>query len=146
MNTTEQHRAEQLITEKLGTEKLSTEKLSTEKLSTEQIPKPLDMNKLNDAFMDNLDIIKQILSTFKESFASFESEFRSAVKVGDTELMSRLAHGLKGSAGNIRAESLSAKAADLQHKVDEGKGFDIEMREVVSGLHSLYMQIDDITS
>jgi len=119
---------------------------ATEQLRTEQVLQPLDMDKLNAAFMDNLDIIKQILSSFKECFENFESEFRAAENIGDTELMSRLAHGLKGSAGNIRAESLSAKAADLQHKIDAGSNFDVEVSEVLSGLHALYLQIDDINS
>ena len=114
--------------------------------ATEQLSQALDMNKLNDAFMNNLDIIKQILSSFKDSFESFESDFRSADKAGDTDLMSRLAHGLKGSAGNIRAELLSSKAADLQHKIDEGSDYEIEISEVILGLQALYLQIDEIIS
>ena len=107
---------------------------------------PLDVAKLNEAFMNNQDIIKQILSSFKESFVNFEEEFVEAQYNEDVELMSRLAHGLKGSSGNIRAESLSAQAADLQHKIDNGEKVGVLADEVIAGLKSLISQIDDIVA
>ncbi|KZY33663.1 MULTISPECIES: Hpt domain-containing protein [unclassified Oleiphilus] len=106
----------------------------------------IDMDKLTETFMNNMDIVKQVLSSFKGSFVTFEEEFLNAQQQGDTELMSRLAHGLKGSAGNIRASSLSAKAADLQHKIDLGEAPGLLAEEVISGLAALICEIDAVTT
>ena len=104
----------------------------------------LDMDVLNETFMNNLDIIKQVLSSFKGSFESFEEEFLDAQQSADTELMSRLAHGLKGSAGNIRAKALSAKAADLQYKIEAGNSPGALADEVIGELAGLLREIDTI--
>lgn len=87
---------------------------------------PIDMDKLNSNFMQNQDIIKQILAAFKESFDDFEEQFRDAEGAGDVEVMSRLAHSLKGSAANITADVVASQAATLQHKVDDGADSEIE--------------------
>lgn len=105
---------------------------------------PLNMDKLNDAFMNNMDIIKQILGSFKESFSGFEEEFVEAQYEGNNELMSRLAHGLKGSAGNIRAEGVSSLAAELQNKIDSGEKVGVLADSVISSLKELLDQIDQI--
>jgi len=107
---------------------------------------PLSMDKLSEAFMNDMDIIKEILSSFKEGFENFESEFDQAEQEGDAETMSRLAHGLKGSAGNIRAETLSTNAATLQHKIDDGKEFKIARADVLSSLDALNQQIDALVA
>ncbi len=94
--------------------------------------------------MNNMDIVKQILLSFQDSFKAFEEEFLDAQYQGDTEKMSRLAHGLKGSAGNIRSETLSAQAADLQTRVDKGEALGNLVDEVIMGLAGLNQQINTI--
>jgi len=105
---------------------------------------PLNLQKLNATFMNNEVIIKKILVSFKESFNEFESEFREAKNSGDTEVMSRMAHSLKGSAGNIRAESLSEQAAELQHKIDDGEQIVDEFDALLNSLDCLNKQIDGL--
>ena len=102
----------------------------------------LNMQKLNDTFMNNEVIIKKILSAFKNSFGDFEGQFREAESTEDTEVMSRLAHSLKGSAGNIRAESLSEKAEKLQLKIDGGDQIADEFDDLLNSLDSLNKEID----
>ncbi len=106
----------------------------------------LNMDKLRGTFMNNMDIIKQVLASFKDSFVSFEEEFLDAQYQGDSELMSRLAHGLKGSAGNIRAEQLSSKAAALQNIVDQGQAPGALVDEVITDLARLLREIDAIVA
>lgn len=105
---------------------------------------PLNIQKLNDTFMNNEVIIKKILVSFKESFTQFESEFREAKSSGDIEVMSRMAHSLKGSAGNIRAESIAEQAAQLQHKIDDGEQIVDEFDALLDSLDCLNKQIDDL--
>ena len=113
----------------------------------EQDGKPLDMDRLNTTFMQNDAIIKQILSAFKDSFGDFEGQFRDAESAGDVECMSRLAHSLKGSAGNIAADELASQAADLQHQIDDGVAQDQisdSFDQLLEGLDELNKYIDDI--
>jgi len=107
-------------------------------------PDPLNMEKLNATFMNNETIIKKILVSFKDSFNGFEADFRQAETSGDIEVMSRLAHSLKGSAGNIRAESLAEQASELQHKIDDGDPVLDEFDDLLGSLDRLNKQIDDL--
>lgn len=104
----------------------------------------INMQKLNDTFMNNEVIIKKILAAFKDSFGDFEEQFKDAEEAKDTEVMSRLAHSLKGSAGNIRAESLADKAADLQNKIDGGSKIVEEFDDLLKGLDTLNKEIDSL--
>ncbi len=103
---------------------------------------PLDMDRLNESFMQNRDIVKTILSAFKDSFGDFESQFRDAEKQGDYETMSRLAHSLKGSAGNIRASQVAGQAAELQHQIDDQADY----AEITGSFDDLLDSLDELNS
>ena len=105
---------------------------------------PLDLEKLNKMFKSNEVIIHKILAAFQTSFDDFETEFRNAEKTGDTEVMSRLAHSLKGSAGNIRAEALADQAANLQGKIDDGEVLGDSFDDLLGSLDDLNKQIDSL--
>ena len=105
---------------------------------------PLNLEKLNSTFMNNETIIKKILVSFKDSFSEFETDFREAETTGDKEVMSRLAHSLKGSAGNIRAEALADQASELQHKIDDDEQIADEFDDLLGSLDRLNKQIDDL--
>ncbi len=112
-------------------------------------PAPLDMQKLNENFMQNTDIIKTILSAFKDTFDDFETQFRDAEAKGDVELMTRLAHSLKGSAGNIRAAKIADKAGNLEHQIGGGarlNELDSSFDDLLESLDELNRYIDDFTS
>jgi len=103
---------------------------------------PLDMDKLNESFMQNREIVKTILTAFKDSFGDFEGQFREAEKNGDVEVMSRLAHSLKGSAGNIRANQVAGQAADLQNQIDDGADY----AEITDSFDDLLESLDELNS
>jgi len=105
---------------------------------------PLDLEKLNKMFKCNEVIIHKILAAFQTSFDDFEAEFRNAEKTGDTEVMSRLVHSLKGSAGNIRAEALADQAANLQDKIDDGEVLGDSFDDLLGSLDDLNKQIDSL--
>ena len=79
----------------------------------------IDIVKLKETFMDDLNIIKQILSAFQDTIQDFEEKFKSLESTGDQEQLSRLVHGLKGSSANIRAENVASQAANLQKLIDQ---------------------------
>ncbi len=110
--------------------------------------KPLDMDKLNQSFMQNTQVIKTILNAFKDSFGDFEQQFRAAEGQGDKEVMSRLAHSLKGSAGNIRAARLADQASELEQRISTNAG-EGEIHEsfdqLLESLDELNHYIDDFT-
>ena len=103
--------------------------------------KVLDIAKLHETFMNDA-VIKQILSAFQETVASFEEDFKALEKAGDSEQLSRLVHGLKGSAANIRAEKVAKQAAHVQHLIDQGQSFSVAIDELLGSLSQLGNQIN----
>ncbi len=67
----------------------------------------------------NSKLYLKLLRKTAQSQSEFIGEFSEAVKQGDWELATRLAHTLKGVAGNIGAESLQAACADLENLAKE---------------------------
>ena len=120
-----------------------SERFSSDAGSSTGQESPLNMDKLNATFKNNTVIIKKILTSFKNSFDDFEQTFRNAELSGDSELMSRLAHSLKGSAGNIRAEVLADQAAALQHKIDDGEALNGSFDDLLNQLDDLNEQINE---
>ncbi|MDX1452587.1 MAG: Hpt domain-containing protein [Oleiphilaceae bacterium] len=112
-----------------------------------EAPDPLDMHKLNESFMQNTDVIKTILNAFRDSFGDFEEQFRQAEVQGDKEYMSRLAHSIKGSAGNIRAGKLADCAANLEQQIHQANQDQIHQSfdELLESLDELNHYIDDFT-
>ncbi|MGE5396923.1 MAG: response regulator [Chitinophagales bacterium] len=60
----------------------------------------------------NAQLYRKLLYKFREKYADFESKFREAQ--GDFEITVRMAHTLKGVAGNIGALNLMAAVAQLE--------------------------------
>ncbi|WDP90938.1 MAG: response regulator [Desulfobacter sp.] len=67
----------------------------------------------------------QILERFFEQFTPFMPDLERLLNEGDHDTALRLAHTLKGVAGNIGAQALSRAAADLEKAVREKKAEDI---------------------
>lgn len=78
----------------------------------------------------NVDMLEELKSIMEEDFPSLlqtflvesEKQFRQAKdawRTQDFELLRRAAHSLKGSCGNIGAETLQATCADLEYKTKE---------------------------
>tara|TARA_R110002072_G_scaffold163353_2_gene315836 strand:- start:18003 stop:18356 length:354 start_codon:yes stop_codon:yes gene_type:complete len=101
----------------------------------------LDVTKLNETFMSDSDIIKQILSAFQETAASFEEDFKTLGRAKNKEELSRLVHGLKGSSANIRAGNVARQSAHIQQLIDQNKDYSSEAAELFDSLSQLNDQI-----
>ena len=61
------------------------------------------------------EFVRKLLGVFLNSQTPVVDEIRTAAASGDTERLTRLAHSLKGSAGNIMARSLMGLALEAEH-------------------------------
>lgn len=104
----------------------------------------LNLDMLNAAFMNDLDIIKQILGAYQETITDFEERFKQLENAGDLENLSRLVHGLKGSSANIRAELVASKAARLQQLIDQKADYSEALDPLLSSLNLLEQEIEKI--
>jgi polar amino acid transport system substrate-binding protein len=59
-------------------------------------------------------LYRKLLGKFREGQGRFVEEFREAALLGDSEAATRLAHTLKGVAGNVGATDVQAAAAALE--------------------------------
>lgn len=76
---------------------------------------------------------KKILIKFFKSKNTTSDEIKAAVLAGDMKLAECLAHNLKGVAGNIGANDLSAEASKLEIEITQGESKKIETQlDVVS--------------
>jgi signal transduction histidine kinase/DNA-binding response OmpR family regulator/HPt (histidine-containing phosphotransfer) domain-containing protein/CHASE3 domain sensor protein/HAMP domain-containing protein len=90
-------------------------------------------------------LYRRLLIRFREGGRDFEARFRAALDGGDTEAATRLAHTLKGTAGNIGAGGVQAAAGKLERACRKGAksvGASLaatvaELRSVVEGLEGL---------
>tara|TARA_R110001599_G_C12026621_1_gene639582 strand:+ start:132 stop:488 length:357 start_codon:yes stop_codon:yes gene_type:complete len=104
----------------------------------------LDIAKLKDAFMDDLDITKQILGVFQDSVQNFEKDFKSLENAGNHEELSRLVHNLKGSSANIRASDVANMAENLQGLIDQKKDYSDELNPLLESIAELEKEITKI--
>lgn len=65
-------------------------------------------------------LYRKMLLRFREGQSSFATQFEQALAAGDLEHATRLAHTLKGSAGNIGALMLQAASGDLELACAQG--------------------------
>ncbi len=83
---------------------------------------PLQIEGLNTAAglrrtLGKTDLYLNLLRKFEQGQQDVPAQIRSALDAGDMALAQRLAHTLKGVAGNIGAETLQAAAAELEHAI-----------------------------
>ena len=71
---------------------------------------------------NNSDLYRRLLLRFKSGQADFVAQFTAARQGGDTSAPARLAHTLKGTAGNIGALELQSLAAKLEAACLENAG------------------------
>ncbi|NOX87780.1 MAG: PAS domain S-box protein [Calditrichaeota bacterium] len=67
------------------------------------------------------ELYQRLLLKFKESQKDFIGSFKKAIYRADIELAARLAHTLKGTSGNLRANNLYKAAQELEKVIKEGK-------------------------
>ena len=67
-----------------------------------------------DITQGNTALYRKLLVKFRANYAEFSTEFRDVQNSGDSEAVTRLAHTLKGVAGNIGATQVQEAAAALE--------------------------------
>jgi two-component system, sensor histidine kinase and response regulator len=75
----------------------------------------------------------RLLRKFAASFSAFEEDFRKEFDGGDREKALRIAHSLKGAAGNIGALEVMGTAGELEAACRE-KGSDGSIEELLKGV------------
>ncbi len=62
----------------------------------------------------NRELYRRLLIKFRDNQCEFEQQFTQALADGDQDLTTRLAHTLKGVAGNVGAKEVQAAAGELE--------------------------------
>jgi len=95
----------------------------------------------------NQEIYKKLLGVFLTSKAGAISEIRATLDIGDSDKAERLAHGLKGVAGNVSANGVYELAKDLEALIKSGERAEIdkaidrlspELDRVIESLQSIF--------
>jgi two-component system, sensor histidine kinase and response regulator len=91
----------------------------------------------------NKQLYGKLLCKFKDGQGNAVEQIKAAIKSGDLETATRLAHTVKGVSGNLGAESLYSAAADLEKAIKENpEGLENLMTEFGSQLKTVMDGID----
>ena len=83
----------------------------------------------------NMTLYRKLLIKFRANYTEFSTEFQNAQKPDDTEAGTRLAHTLKGVAGNIGATQVQEAAGALEQGGISGRSdLDELLQHVVTAL------------
>ncbi len=93
---------------------------------------------------NNLKLYKTLLEKFANNYTSFRDEINEALSSNDIELAIRLAHTLKGVAGNIGAKSLNRSAAKLEKEIKNGGKIEIINEYIEKTYNSLNILTESI--
>jgi len=94
----------------------------------------------------NEKLYRNLLGKFLESNGSVMTEIKDTLKSGDMETAARLAHTVKGVAGNLGAEALFPVAADLEKAIKQEEmdgldglidSFETQLNIVMGGIQEL---------
>jgi HPt (histidine-containing phosphotransfer) domain-containing protein len=66
------------------------------------------------------DIVEPMLELFVTEAAKGMEQLRSATSAGDLDVVGRIAHSLKSSAGNVRAKGLADLLQELENAAAQG--------------------------
>ncbi|MBW1788907.1 MAG: response regulator, partial [Deltaproteobacteria bacterium] len=69
----------------------------------------------------NEKLYRKLLSKFREGNRNVVSEIKSSIDAGDMETAARLAHTVKGVAGNLGVEDLFPAAGELEKAIKQGE-------------------------
>ncbi|WP_158227136.1 PAS domain S-box protein [Mangrovitalea sediminis] len=84
----------------------------------------------------------QLLQLFRARQADAMAQLQAALDAGDAELAQRLAHTLKGLAGNLGAGALQRSAARLEKSLQQRTASDQELRDVANAHRAVLDAID----
>jgi len=86
----------------------------------EDLPPALDYQAFLKRCLGQPQLAEKILAKFRARLSRDVAEIRSALSRGDLVTVSKLAHQLKGAAGNVAAEPLYAIAVELETLAKSG--------------------------
>ena len=69
----------------------------------------------------NVKLYRSILMKLRDDYAKTDQEIKGLLKSGEAGEAERLAHSIKGVAGNVGANSLQEAAAALEHAINQGE-------------------------
>jgi HPt (histidine-containing phosphotransfer) domain-containing protein len=99
----------------------------------------LDLARLEEAFEDDTAGIAELLDMALETGAKHTRALEDAVATGDAESMRRAAHAIKGSSGNIGANTVMHLADELEQRARAG---DLSgARERVDAIEAEYARV-----
>ena len=75
---------------------------------------PVDREALLDLVDDDTVFLEKLIETFRRDCRTYLQGIRAAIERGDAESLVNEAHGLKGAAAHLQAESVRAAARRLE--------------------------------
>ncbi len=107
--------------------------------TVESAPKVFDRQWLVKRFMDDEDLVREVLTAFRQDTPALLAALREAVESGDADQIRRRAHAIKGTAGDIGADALREIAARI-----ENAGAQEDADEAAALLPLLIEQLDNL--
>ncbi len=90
----------------------------------DQLPETIEGINLKEGVMrvgGNTKLYRSLLMKLRDDYAKTDQEIAGQLKSGEAGEAERLAHSIKGVAGNVGAGSLQEAAAELEHAIKEGE-------------------------
>jgi CheY-like chemotaxis protein len=106
-----------------------SEKVGEEKTEKEPFPAELPGISIGSGLSKlagNEELYRKLLSKFRESNRDVVNEIKGLIDAGDMETAARLAHTVKGVAGNLGAEDLFPAAGELEKALKQGEAGSLE--------------------
>ena len=91
-------------------------------LEDSSMHKVIDIKTGLQRVQQNWQLYLKLLRHFKDTYSSFKKDMTAALEGRDVEVSLRLAHTLKGVAGNLGAHALSDAAEELEKNIRENRG------------------------
>ena len=102
----------------------------------------IDLEQLSARLQGRTAVMMRLLGLFRDQSAPLAGQLKAALEAGRRDEAVRLAHTLKGSAGNVAAEELSRRAAAVESQLKAGIDPELtalaeELERVLAGLKHL---------
>ncbi|MBF0390036.1 MAG: response regulator [Desulfamplus sp.] len=106
----------------------------------------IDLKSALSRIRGNTRLFKDILQDFAQDYSLITSQIASAIELGDIVAAERIAHTVKGVAGNISAQELYLASTELDKALREGRdsdysellaNFDASLKQVLDSIESL---------
>ena len=105
---------------------------------------PIDLKRAVREFADNAEMVHRMTAIFLDNVEQQIVKIRQAVKNGETEVLWREAHTIKGGAANLAAQPLSDAASRLE-KEAHGNAT-IDFTTLVDMLEKEFLRLKDFVA